>query len=80
MMRGSGKAILTLQEFSIVTRHHNINYSVDETCTGLVYPGKGDACQRMYRENWECVTTQPFLSFSGNITNNYLTYPGKLTT
>ena len=43
-----------------------INYGVDRTCTGLVYAGRGDACQRMYRENRECVTIQPFVSLAGN--------------
>ena len=40
-----------------------INFGVDGTCTGLVYAGRGDVCQRMYRENSECVTIQPFVSF-----------------
>ncbi|XP_047135496.1 uncharacterized protein LOC124812660 [Hydra vulgaris] len=44
-----------------------INYGIDGTTSGLFYAGKGDACQRMYRENRECVTIQPFVSFSGDI-------------
>ncbi|XP_065640013.1 uncharacterized protein LOC136072675 [Hydra vulgaris] len=44
-----------------------INYGIDGTTSGLFYAGKGDACQRMYRENRECVTLQPFVSFSGDI-------------
>ena len=42
-----------------------INYGVDGTATGLVYAGRGDACQRIYRENRECVTIQPFVSLAG---------------
>jgi hypothetical protein len=44
-----------------------INYGVDGTCTGLVYAGRGDACQKMIRENRECVTIMPFVSCSGDV-------------
>jgi hypothetical protein len=40
---------------------------VDGTCTGLVYAGRGDACQKMIRENRECVTIMPFVSCSGDL-------------
>ena len=48
-----------------------INCGVDGTSSGLVYAGKGDQCQKMLRENRECVTIHPFVSFSGkNFINN----------
>ena len=44
-----------------------VNYGVDGTSTGLVYAGKGEACQKIYRENRECVTIQPFVSLAGDL-------------
>ena len=42
-----------------------INYGVDGTANGLVYAGKVESCKRMQRENRECVTIHPMVSFSG---------------
>ena len=42
-----------------------VNYGVDGTPAGLVYAGKGEACNKMMRENRECVTVHPFVSFAG---------------
>ena len=44
-----------------------VSYGVDGTSAGLVYAGKGDSCQEMVRENRECVTVHPFVSFSGEV-------------
>lgn len=53
-----------------------ISYGIDGTSAGLVYAGKGDQCQKMEKENRECVTINPFVSFSGKITKllKYLFY------
>ena len=34
-----------------------------------MFAGKGDGCQEMIRENRECVTIHPFVSFSGELIN-----------
>ena len=63
-----GKEILTPQEF-----YNNdetpqfIHYGVDGTSTGMVYAAKGDQSKKMRKENRECVTIHPFVSFSGFI-------------
>ena len=44
-----------------------VNYGIDGTPSGLIYAGRGDPCQKMLRENRECVTIHPFVSFSGDI-------------
>ena len=33
----------------------------------MVFCGRGEACQKMIRENRECVTIHPFATFAGNI-------------
>ena len=43
-----------------------MNYGVDGT-SGLVYAGKGEQCLKMPKENRKCVTTHPFVSFSGDV-------------
>ena len=42
-----------------------VNYGVDGTPSGLVYAGKGETCSKLLRENRECLTIHPFVSFSG---------------
>ena len=54
-----------------------INYGVDGTPNGLVYAGRGDACQKMIRENRECVTIHPFVSFDGDIAICHVIFKGK---
>ena len=44
-----------------------VSYGVDGTSAGLVYAAKGDSCQKMMKENRECVTIHPFVSFSGEV-------------
>ena len=44
-----------------------VSYGVDGTSSGLVYAGRGDQCQKMQKENRECVTIHPFVSFSGDV-------------
>ena len=46
---------------------HLINYGVDGTPNGLVYAGRRESCQKMIRENRECVAVLPFVSFGGDI-------------
>ena len=43
-----------------------INYGVDGTPNRLVYAGRGETCNKMKRENRECVTLHPLVSLSGN--------------
>ena len=38
---------------------------MDGTPNGLVFCAKGDPCNKMIRENRECVTVHPFVTFSG---------------
>ena len=54
-----------------------MNYSVDGNASGLVYCGKGDSCQKMPRENRECVTIHPFVSFAGEIDVCHIIFKGK---
>ena len=42
-----------------------INYGVDGTPNGLVYPGRRESCKRMINENCECVTINLLVSVSG---------------
>jgi hypothetical protein len=43
-----------------------INFGVDGTPAGLVFAAKGETCCKMIRENRECVTIHPLVSFSGS--------------
>nr|XP_047127183.1 uncharacterized protein LOC124808146 [Hydra vulgaris] len=45
---------------------HFINFGVDGTPAGLVFAAKGETCCKMIRENRECVTIHPLVSFSGS--------------
>ena len=54
-----------------------INYGVDGTPNGLVYDGRGKSCQKMIRENRECVTVHPFVSFRGDLAMCHIIYKGK---
>ena len=54
-----------------------INYGVDGTANGLVYAGRGEECKEMIRENRECVTICPFVSFSGEIEVCQVIFKGK---
>ncbi|XP_065672342.1 uncharacterized protein LOC136090155 [Hydra vulgaris] len=44
-----------------------INFGVDGTPAGLVFAAKGETCCKMIRENRECVTIHPLVSFSGDL-------------
>lgn len=44
-----------------------INYGVNGHANGLVYCGKGDKCERLRKENRECVTLEPFVSLNGDV-------------
>ena len=54
-----------------------VNYGVKSNPNGLVYPGKGESCQRMIRENTECITVHPFVSFGGDIAMCHIIFKGK---
>ena len=54
-----------------------INYGVESTPNGLVYAGRGESCQKMIRENRECVTIHPFVSFGGDIAMCHIIFKGK---
>ena len=54
-----------------------VNYGVDGTPNGLVYAGRGESCQRMIRENRECITVHLFVSFGGDIAVCHITFKGK---
>ena len=57
-----------------------INYGVDGTVNGLVYAGWAKECKEMIRENRECVTICPFVSFSGEIEVSQVIFTGKRIT
>ena len=42
-----------------------INYGVDGTPNGLVYAGRGESCQKIIRENRECVGKKLDISSGG---------------
>ena len=44
-----------------------VNCGVDGTPNCLMYAGQGESCQRMIRQNRECVTVHPFVSFEEEI-------------
>ncbi|XP_065659961.1 uncharacterized protein LOC136083927 [Hydra vulgaris] len=44
-----------------------INFGVDGTPAGLVFAAKRETCCKMIRENRECVTIHPLVSFSGDL-------------
>ena len=44
-----------------------INSGVNGSASGLVYAAKGDECNKLLRENRECVTVDPFVSLSGSV-------------
>ena len=54
-----------------------INYGVDWTANGMVYCGKGDACDTLIKENRECVAIQPFSNFHGGILMCQVIYSAK---
>lgn len=54
-----------------------VNYGVDGTPNGLAYAGRGESCQKMIRENRECVTLHPFVSFGGEIAMCHIIFKGK---
>ena len=54
-----------------------IDYGVsDSAVRGLVYCGQGDKCERLTKENPECITIEPYVSFDGNIIMNHVIFPG----
>ena len=57
-----------------------INYGIDKTANGFVFCGKGDACQKLIKENRECVTIQPFSTFSGEMILCQVIFAGKCIT
>ena len=54
-----------------------VKYGADGTPHGLVYAGQGESCQRLIRENRECVTVHPFVSFEGEIRMCHIIFKGK---
>ena len=54
-----------------------INFGVDGSVNGLVYAGRGETCQHMVRENRECITVHPFVSFSGEVHLCHVIFKGK---
>ena len=54
-----------------------VNYGVDGTPNGLVSAGRGESCQRMIKENRECVTVHPFVFFRGEIAMCHIIFKGK---
>ena len=54
-----------------------VNYGVDGTANGLVYAGRGEECKEMIRENRECITICPFVSFNGDVEICQVVFKGK---
>ena len=54
-----------------------VNYGVDGTPNGLIYCGKGESCQKMIRENRECVTVHPFVTVDGHVAMCHVIFKGK---
>ncbi|XP_065655958.1 uncharacterized protein LOC136081783 [Hydra vulgaris] len=42
-----------------------VNFGVNGSASGLVYGGRGERCQKMFRQNCECVIINPMVSLSG---------------
>ena len=57
MVNGEERSIQ--QESLLMTTPQFVNYGVDGSANGLVYCGRGDACNKLIKENRECVTLQP---------------------
>ena len=57
-----------------------INYGIDKTANRFVFYGKGDACHKLIKENWECVTIQLFSTFSGEMILCQVIFAGKCIT
>ena len=57
-----------------------IQYGIDGTPSGLYYAGKGETCQKLIKENRECVTIQPFVSFDGEMAMCQVIFAGKSIT
>ena len=52
-----------------------INYGIDGHENGLIYCGTGDKCQRLRKENRECVTQKSFVSLSGDAEMLHTIFP-----
>ena len=70
--------------FPSIKDYRTINKQIDGIITagnippnGLIYAGKGEECQKMIRENRECVTVHPFVSFSGDVAMCHIIFKGK---
>ena len=57
-----------------------INYGVDGRASNLVYAAKGDNCERLKKENRECVTIEPFVCLDGEVTMCHVIFPAKCIT
>ena len=60
-----------------IPREFFINYGADGTPNGLVYAGRGESCQKKIRENRECVTVHPFVSFGEDIAMCHIIFKAK---
>ena len=54
-----------------------INYGVDGAAIGLVYVAKGEPCNKLIKENRECVTIEPFVTLAGDILMCHVIFKGK---
>nr|XP_012555486.2 uncharacterized protein LOC105843975 [Hydra vulgaris]XP_047127538.1 uncharacterized protein LOC105843975 [Hydra vulgaris] len=45
-----------------------VSYGVNGSPSRLLYGGRGERCQKMFRHNRECVTINPMLSLSDTFT------------
>ena len=57
-----------------------VQYGIDGTPSGLYFAGTGEPCQQLIKENRECVTIQPFVSFAGEQCMCQVIFSGKSIT
>ena len=57
-----------------------INYGVNGQANGLVFCGKGDKCEKLRKENRQCVTIEPFVSVSGSMEVCHVIFPATCIT
>lgn len=55
-------------------------YGVDGSANNLVYAAKGESCNKMLKENRECVTIEPFVTLSGEILMCHVIFKGTAIT
>ena len=53
-----------------------MNYGVYGSASGLAFAAKGDGCNQMIRENRDCVTIHPIVSYAGDTVICHVIFSG----